>query len=199
MADIPTIPKLWGDLRLAQLHITGASFEKRETSTGPIMAPTHLTIGNKSQRWSLDISDAFETDKHGKRLTPGPASTPPAIPLAEVEADRLKWSREADRRGGIIIELEAKLRDGDKFYLSEIKRLEIRSLQLQNDLEAERKLSADRLVAFDLANTELNKLKLPCPMKDKYPDCEARFDAVEACAADGVVCPRQVPPKKEAP
>lgn len=70
MPDIPTIPKLWGDLRLDQLHITGASFEKRETSTGPIMVPTHITFGHKGRRWSLDVTNAYETDRRGKRITP---------------------------------------------------------------------------------------------------------------------------------
>lgn len=115
MAELPTHPNIFGvdpshpehPFRLAQLHITGASFVTKGDAPS---VPTHLIIGYKWRRWELVISDAYETDRHGKRLTPGQASTPPApqFPadisrgdlvnrILELEADKEKLKTELGR------------------------------------------------------------------------------------------------------
>lgn len=69
-------PTIFGDLRIGQLHITGANYN---TVGDAPSVPTSIIIGYKGRRWELTISEAFETDKHGKRITP------PAV-LSEAEA-----------------------------------------------------------------------------------------------------------------
>lgn len=70
MAELPTHPVIWGDLSLHQLHITGASYTTKGDAPS---VPVHIILGNKNRRWELVISDIYETDKQGKRLTPAPA------------------------------------------------------------------------------------------------------------------------------
>jgi predicted Zn-ribbon and HTH transcriptional regulator len=161
MADIPTIPKLWGDLRLAQLHITGASFEKRETSTGPIMAPTHLTIGNKSQRWSLDISDAYETDRKGNRLGVKVVQSPPtSTPTPEERVKELEDLRknDAERTATMarqVEEAEAKLKEVQEDLTETDKALGLSRMLVENQKREMEKLQEySRLIATGLSDSE---------------------------------------------
>lgn len=142
MAGIPTHPKIWGDLRLVQLHITGASYIT--PGDGPSI-PNRIILGHKGQRWELVIADVFETDKTGKRITP--AGDPPAILLPFTE--RIKKLEELLKEG---LEVNGALHSALDGAAKRMK-------ELEDQLAAERKLSADRLVAYDIANTELTEAK----------------------------------------
>lgn len=76
MADILKIldhPTIFGmdpqnperHLRLERLKIRGATYS---TIGEAPSAPTEIILGYKGRRWELKISEAYETDRHGKRL-----------------------------------------------------------------------------------------------------------------------------------
>jgi len=68
--DIPSHPKIFGDLRLDQLRISGAVYH---TVGDAPSTPTLIVLANKTRRWELVISDAYETDRKGKPLNIKPS------------------------------------------------------------------------------------------------------------------------------
>jgi hypothetical protein len=177
MADIPSHPKIFGDLRLAQLHISGAVYH---TVGDAPSTPTLIVLTNKTRRWELVISDAYETDRTGKPINRAPqASTPPAQPShiiapADVLCIPLKAMLAPETpEGQRVRELEAQL---DAEQAAHDKLSDEWALLLTAKAEVDEKLAQDRRIISDqqaelvrlrsnhnLTDKETNHVHVPCP------------------------------------
>lgn len=180
MPDIPHHPKIWGDLRLDQLHITGASYA---TIGDAPSVPTKLILGHKTRRWTLSVVEVVETDKTGTRLGPGPASTPPAPVMKD-------YQKVLD-----LLAEERKEREGLYPVIDEMKRVralleaELASAVKQRE-EAEAadgELLADREAAIKAFEKENAKLRLQ-EKQNQAEVCAACRKAAED-TANGVPLP----------
>jgi len=156
LTPIPTHPTIFGGLRLIQLHISGAVYHAAGDAPS---VPSLIVLTNKTRRWELVISDAYETDRTGKPLNRSPmASTAPtSTPSAEMVMVSMKdYQKVLDLLG----EERAKLAKLNADIDADCSVADCgRPKELLAELAAERKLSADRLVAYDIANTTVKKLE----------------------------------------